>query len=65
MVQLKDRFSVIYKNKERSYLDSQASKFYIDSFGNHSPPEAVRFGGDFGKQRMGDSLPLDFLLTSK
>ncbi len=64
MVKLKDRFSIIYKNKKRSSLESLATKFYIDNFGNHSPPEAVRFGGDFGKQRMGDSLPLDFLLTS-
>lgn len=63
-VRLKDSFSVIYKNKERSSIDSQSSIFFIDSFGNHSPPDAVRFGGEFGKQRMGDSLPLDFLLTS-
>lgn len=64
MVMFRDRFSVVYKNKERSSLDSQTTKFYIDSFGNHSPPEAVRFGGDFGRQRMGDALPLDFLLTN-
>jgi len=64
-VQLRDKFSIIYNNKKRSYIDYKTSNFYIDSFGNHSPPEAVRFGGDFGKQRMGDSLPLDFLLSNK
>ncbi len=63
-VRLKDRFSIVYKNKERSSIEGQTSIFFIDSFGNHTPPDAVRFGGDFGKQRMGDSLPLDFLLTS-
>jgi len=64
-VKLKDRFSIIYNNKKRSYVESLATEFYIDNFGNHSPPEKVRFGGDFGKQRMGDALPLDFLLTNR
>jgi hypothetical protein len=63
-VQLRDKFSIIYNNKNRSYIDYKASNFYIDNFGNHSPPEAIRFGGDFGKQRMADSLPLDFLLSN-
>ena len=64
-VELKDRFSIIYKNKKRSSLENLGTEFYIDNFGNHSPPEKVRFGGDFGKQRMGDALPLDFLLTNR
>jgi CarboxypepD_reg-like domain len=62
---LKDKFSVIYNSKKRSYIEYKTPKFYIDNFGNHSPPEVIRFGGDFGRQRMGDTLPLDFLLTSK
>lgn len=64
-VRLKDRFSIIYNNKKRSYVESLSTEFYIDSFGNHSPPEKVRFGGDFGRQRMGDALPLNFLLANK
>ncbi len=64
-VRLKDRFSIIYNNEKRSSLESLTTEFYIDNFGNHSPPEKVRFGGDFGKQRMGDALPLDFLLKNK
>lgn len=62
-VQLKENFNILYNYKERSSIDVQISKFYIDSFGSHFPPFAVKFGGDFGKQRMGDALPLDFLMV--
>jgi len=36
----------------------------IDAFGNHSPIRRVKFGGDFGNERMGDALPMDFLMET-
>ncbi len=61
-VRLRDRLNIVYDGKKQSSIESLVSEFYIDSFGNHSPTEEVRFGGDLGSQRMGDALPLDFLI---
>jgi hypothetical protein len=60
-VKLKMPLTVRYKNAFISQVKSMTEYFTIDSFGNHAPTELVRFGGVFGKQRMGDSLPLDYL----
>lgn len=51
----------IYKKGKQSSIESFVDEFYIDSFGNHFPSDKVRFGGDFGVKRMGDTLPLDYL----
>ncbi|RLD29289.1 MAG: hypothetical protein DRI75_03845 [Bacteroidetes bacterium] len=61
-VKLKSKLNILYKRGKQSSVENFTDEFYIDHFGNHSPPENVRFGGDLGKQRMGDALPLDFLL---
>jgi len=61
-VRLKDKLNIVYKGEKQSSLECLVSEFYIDNFGNHSPTEEVRFGGDLGAQRMGDALPLDFLI---
>lgn len=62
-VKLRERLNIMFKNEKQSSIESLVPEFYIDNFGNHSPLEEVRFGGDLGRQRMGDALPLDFLLT--
>jgi carboxypeptidase-like protein len=62
-VKLKDKLNILYKRVKQSSIENFTDEFYVDHFGNHSPPENVRFGGDLGKQRMGDALPLDFLLV--
>lgn len=53
---------VIYENdiKNQSRIDTENGYFYLDAFGNHSPVDAVIFSGNFGEQRVGDMLPLDF-----
>ena len=61
-VKLSDKLNILYKRLKQSSVESLADEFYIDHFGNHTPPETVRFGGDLGKQRMGDALPLNFLI---
>jgi len=61
-VKLKSKLNILYKRGQQSSVENFVDEFYIDHFGNHSPSEQVRFGGNLGKQRMGDALPLDFLL---
>lgn len=63
-VRLSERLNVLYNNKKYSVFESLVSEFYIDSYGNYTPLEKIRFGGDLGKQRMGDLLPLDFSVNS-
>ena len=62
-VRLKDKLDIIYDFEKQSSIKSLVKDFYIDSFGNHFPIEKVKFGGDLGEQRMGDALPLDYLLN--
>lgn len=61
-VRLIGKLYIIYKNGKESSIESLVDMFYIDNFGNYSPVDKVRFGGEMGSQRMGDTLPLDFLL---
>lgn len=63
-VNISRRFQVVYKHTKVSAIDVSESSFFIDAFGNHSPVQNVKFGGDFGNQRMGDALPLDFLMET-
>lgn len=63
-VNVSGRFQVVYRHTRVSAIDVTESSFFIDSFGNHSPVNNVKFGGDFGNQRMGDALPLDFLMEA-
>lgn len=61
-VKLKNKLNILYKNDKPSSIKCGEEGFYIDSFGNHAPTETVIFTGDFGNQRMGDSLPLDYFV---
>ena len=60
-VSLKDKLNIMYIGGRQSSVESFVDEFFIDSFGNHSPSEHVRFGGDLGRQRMGETLPLDYI----
>ena len=63
MVKLEKKLNIIYKNGKHSMVQSLVDEFFINSFGNHSPKSKVIFSGHLGSLRMGDSLPLDYLLT--
>jgi hypothetical protein len=63
MVKLDKNLNIIYKTGKQSIVQSSVDEFFINSFGNHFPKRKVLFRGDLGNQRMGDSLPLDYLLT--
>jgi len=56
---------IIYKEGKESSIESQIGTFYIDNYGNYSPVDKIRFGGEMGQQRMGDALPLDFKIETR
>ena len=60
----KNKLNILFQDDKQSYIKSNLPEFYIDNFGNHSPPRAIIFGGDLGKQRIADALPLDFLMMN-
>ncbi|NER18057.1 carboxypeptidase-like regulatory domain-containing protein [Spongiivirga citrea] len=51
----------IWFEGRRSEIIKKANHLIIDKNGNFSPPTAVRFNGDLGRQRVGNMLPFDFL----
>jgi hypothetical protein len=54
--------TVVYnKNVGRqSTIKTKDTYFYLDRNGNHSPVDGLIFTGEFGNQRIGDTLPLDY-----
>ncbi len=65
VVRLKDKVEILYRATELSAMEVTVKEFYIDRQGNHSPLDKVRFGGVMGDQRMGDALPMDFLIRGE
>lgn len=61
---------IILYNRPKYGLEYQSSieildenkVFYINEFGNFSPPKKLTFGGFFGKKRIANTLPLDYNL---
>lgn len=51
---------ILYDGEEQSTITVTKNPFYIDVFGNHSPARNIFFGGDMGKKRVADLLPLDY-----
>ncbi len=64
-----EKLSVLYNNSEQSSFESLLSEkntiFYIDEYGNHSPPNNLLFGGVFGRKRISNLLPLNYILTKE
>lgn len=59
------KLSMLYDGKEQSFIEVKEPTFYIDSYGNFSPAQALFFGGILGKQRVADLLPLDYVPVNK
>lgn len=58
------KLSVLYNQDQQSSIEFTSSDFkffYIDAYGNHSPPNSLLFGGDFGVKRMANLMPLDYV----
>lgn len=54
-------FNLLYRRKQQSLVKFTTSQFYIDSHGNNSHPDKIAFGGEMGKRRFGNLLPLDYV----
>ena len=54
----------IFHNKKQSRFECKADEFFIDQYGNHTPIDKVIFGGYMGRQRLADSVPLDYEISS-
>lgn len=54
-----ENLNILYDGYSQSNMNAN-SVFYIDEYGNHSPPDAVLMGGDMGEKRISDLLPLDY-----
>jgi len=61
-VTLKKRLTVVDTDRSQTLLIPKFKNFFIDGFGNMSPPNAIIFSGLMGEQRVGDLLPLDYNL---
>jgi hypothetical protein len=53
-------FIILYKNRQQSVVKFSTNQFFIDSNGNNSHPQFISFGGEMGKRRFGNLLPLDY-----
>jgi hypothetical protein len=53
-------FNLLYRKKRQSKVIFKTETFFVDSFGNNSHKDQIIFGGDIGRQKAGNTLPLDF-----
>lgn len=53
-------FGLLYDNKRQSRVIFKTNVFFVDSFGNNTHRDQIVFGGDIGKQKAGNTLPLNF-----
>jgi len=64
--QRKDHLIVKYKEEETvSHIKNYPYFFTVNSLGNFSDADKITFSGVFGKSRLGDTLPLDYLIEDK
>ncbi|MGE0078534.1 MAG: carboxypeptidase-like regulatory domain-containing protein [Bacteroidales bacterium] len=53
-------FNILYKNRRQSKVIFRTNVFFVDKYGINTSPELIQFGGDMGKQRLGDLLPFEY-----
>lgn len=56
---LNEDLNILHNQFDQSGIIAEGD-FYIDRFGNHSPPQAVMFSGEIAKKRVGQLLPLNY-----
>jgi hypothetical protein len=57
---LSGKFSVLYDKKNQSDIYFLTDSFLVDRYGNVNPSDQIVFTGQFGENRAGDMLPLDY-----
>jgi len=53
-------FNLLYSKKRQSRVIFKTEIFFVDAFGNNSHKDQIIFGADIGRQKAGNTLPLDF-----
>lgn len=61
-ITLDDSFYIKYKKRELSFIQPLLKSFKIDLMGNYTPVDSIVFGGRMSDERLGDTLPLDYIL---
>ena len=54
-------FNLLYNKYQQSSVVFNTNVFHIDEYGNNEDFDVVSFGGELGKKRAGDMLPMDFV----
>ena len=54
-------YNVLYNNKEQSAFQLKTNQLHVDDYGNINQFDKIVFGGEIGKKRLGDLLPVDYL----
>ncbi|WP_430408918.1 carboxypeptidase-like regulatory domain-containing protein [Kordia sp.] len=59
-----NKLTIMYDRFYKSFMTIpyENKEFYINKFGNFSPPKKLSFGGFFGEKRIANTLPLDYNL---
>lgn len=55
-------FNLLYNGKEQSKVIFRTLEFNVDAFGNYSEIDKIDFSGEISKRRLGDMLPVNFVL---
>lgn len=55
------QLSLLFDKNDKSMMQIKTNFINVDEFGNISEFDKVIFGGEIGKRRLGDLLPLDYL----
>jgi hypothetical protein len=59
---LVDKIVILYKDASQSSFSAKGV-FFIDIYGNHSPPDAVILSGNMSNNRIANLLPLDYFIS--
>ncbi|GLB52689.1 hypothetical protein NBRC110019_17290 [Neptunitalea chrysea] len=54
------KWDILYKKDKQSALEVDKSGFFVDTYGNFTPSNALVFGGYIGRMRFKETLPLDY-----
>jgi hypothetical protein len=55
-------FNFLYKKKKQSKVIFLTAVFYVDEYGNNSNNDMIEFGGDLATKKLGDMLPMNYVL---
>lgn len=56
---LEKQLTILYRDFDQSIIIAE-DLFFIDQWGNHTPPTKVIFGGEMGKSRISKTLPTNY-----